>query len=94
MKIAVEYIRWLQEERAKINALPLEEITFFENGMKVVVPKEVVNDWDFSGLNNTDFITSGRYKEPLVPAATPFPTRIEGIWIGPISEGTEDVHVL
>jgi len=62
MKVAVEYINWLQEERSKINMVPLEEIEFFENGMKVNINKAVVDEFTFTGLINVDFITSGFYK--------------------------------
>lgn len=63
MQVAVEYIKWLQEERAKINRVPLEEIEFFENGMKLDIPKEIIEKFDFTGLNNIDFIWSDFYKE-------------------------------
>ena len=63
MEIAIEYIRFIQEERAKINRCPLEDITFFENGMAVGIPQKVVADFAFTGLNNIDFIWSDFYKE-------------------------------
>jgi hypothetical protein len=63
MKVAVEYIKWLTEERQKINKTPLEEIEFYENGMKVDVSEKMIKDFKFVGLNNIDFITSDFYKE-------------------------------
>jgi hypothetical protein len=76
MQIAVEYIRWLVEERAKINRVPLESIEFFENGMKLDISPEVLEEWRFVGLNNIDFITTNEYHSriltPLAPdTATP-----------------------
>lgn len=71
LEVAIEYIRWLQEERAKINRVELEDIVFFENGMKVDIPKEVVDDFAVSGLNNTDFITSDSYKTRFPIVAEP-----------------------
>ncbi|KKN70099.1 hypothetical protein LCGC14_0434240 [marine sediment metagenome] len=62
MQIAVEYISWLQEERAKINRTELEDIEFFKDGMKLDIRKEAMEAWDLTGLNNVDFITSGEYK--------------------------------
>lgn len=62
MKVAIEYIKWLQGERAKINRAELEDIEFFENEMKLVIPKKVIEDFEFTGLNNIDFITSNFYK--------------------------------
>ncbi len=63
MKVAVEYLKWIQKERAKINRAKLEDIEFFENGMKVDIPKEVIDKFAFTGLNNIDFILSGFYEE-------------------------------
>lgn len=63
MKVAVEYIKWLDEERAKINRVPLDEITFFENGEVVEVDPEVLEDFKFTGLVNTDFILTDCYKD-------------------------------
>lgn len=62
MEIAVEYVRWLQEERAKINRADLETITFFENGRKLDICQDVFDDFAFVGLNNIDFIWSDFYK--------------------------------
>jgi len=64
MKVAVEYIEWLQEERAKINRVALEEIEFYKNGMKLDFSKEFLDDFSFTGLNNTDFVITGCYKDP------------------------------
>ncbi len=63
MKIAIEYIEWLQTERDKINHAQLEEIEFFENGVKVDIPQKTVFDFDLTGLSNIDFIQSGYYKK-------------------------------
>jgi len=62
MKVAVEYIQWLIDERAKINRLDLEELEFYENGMRVEIDEQITKDFIFTGLNNIDFISSGFYK--------------------------------
>jgi len=62
MKIAVEYIRWLIDERNKINKIPLDEIVFMENGLLLDIPKEVTDKFSLIGLNNIDFISSGFYR--------------------------------
>ena len=62
MKVAIEYINWLTEERAKVNRTDLKAIEFFENGMKVDISDKGIEDFEFTGLNNIDFITSGTYK--------------------------------
>ena len=59
MKIAVEYIKWLQAERERINKVPLDEIQFFRNGILVDVDRRGLEDFQFTGLNNIDFITTG-----------------------------------
>ena len=63
MKVTVEYIRWLIDERNRINQTPLEDIVFFEDGLKLDIPKEVVDDFSLIGLNNIDFISSGYYRK-------------------------------
>lgn len=65
MKIAIEYIRWLQDERVKINKTLLGEIEFYENGMKVIIDKATIEDFAFTGLANIDFILSDFYKRDI-----------------------------
>ena len=62
MKIAIEYINWLQHERSKINAVPLEQIEFYEKGMLLDVRK-LADQFGIIGLNNTDFISTNFYKK-------------------------------
>ena len=69
MKIAIEYIRWLQEERTKINGVPLDEIEFYENGMKVIISKAKIEEFKFIGLVNIDFILSNFYIDTHQPRA-------------------------
>lgn len=52
--------------RIKINRIKLEDIEFFENGMKLDIPKKTVKSFIFCGLNNIDFITSDFYKDGWV----------------------------
>ena len=63
MKIAIEYIRWLQEERVRINETPLKEIEFFENGAQVIMDKELIEEFEIIGLNNIDFIMAEYYRQ-------------------------------
>lgn len=58
MKIAIEYVRWLMEEKSKINRVALKDIELFENGMKLDISRKVIDDFDFTGLSNVDFILS------------------------------------
>ncbi len=67
MKIAIEYIQFLQYEFKKINQTPLDQIEFFENGMKVEVDKKHLEEFEFIGLNNTEFILTGFYLKGMEP---------------------------
>ncbi len=58
MKIAIEYVEWLMEEKSKINRQKLGDIELFENGMKLDIPKKVIDDFELTGLSNVDFILS------------------------------------
>lgn len=62
MKINIEEILELQDRRAKINNALLSEIEFYENGIKIEIDPEVLEEWKFIGLNNTDFIIMDAYK--------------------------------
>ena len=58
MKIAIEYVNWLTEERIKINSVPLKDLELFENGMKLNIPQKVIDEFELTGLSNVDFILS------------------------------------
>jgi hypothetical protein len=62
MKINLEEITKNISQRKKWNSVPLSEIEFFERGVKIEIPKELVDDFVTTGLNNIDFIASGYYK--------------------------------
>ena len=59
----MKYIMWLQSERQRINKLKLSEIEFTENAEVLDIPKQTIEDFEFIGLNNTDFITSCYYQK-------------------------------
>lgn len=63
MKIAIEYIRWLQQERIRINKASIRDIEFYENGMVVEVDPACIDEFEFTGLNNTDFIITDFYQQ-------------------------------
>jgi len=64
MKIAIEYVEWLMEEKSKINRVALGDLEIFENGMKLDIPQKVIDDFDFTGLSNVDFILSDFRENP------------------------------
>ena len=61
--INVEEIIMMQSRRNYINGLNIEDIAFCENGEIIRVSQEDIDNWKCCGLNNTDFITTGYYKE-------------------------------
>jgi hypothetical protein len=58
IKINVEDIYRNQAQRRTWNVPRLEDIEFYKDGELVPVPKEVLEDWKFMGLNNEDFVTN------------------------------------
>ena len=46
------------EERSKINRANLHDLEIFEKGMKLNIPKKVLDDFELTGLCNIDFILS------------------------------------
>ena len=62
LRLDVGYVRYLQQERVRINKTRLSEIEFYEDGKKLEVPKEIIKGFEFTGLANVDFITSNYYK--------------------------------
>lgn len=61
-RIDVEYVKKIQAERKRINDLELKDIEWYENGKKLDIDPEVLEEFKFTGLCNTDFIISDVYK--------------------------------
>jgi len=57
MKINIEDVFKLQEQRAEINKNMASENEYYKDGKKVDIPKSELDEWDFTGLSNTDFVT-------------------------------------
>lgn len=66
MRVDIEQVRKIQEERMKINKMDLEDIEWYEGGKKIEISPKVIEDFKFCGLNNTDFIISEVYKESKI----------------------------
>jgi len=62
MKVTIEYVEQLVKEVRGLNKLDLRDIVFFEDGKKLDIPSEVLASFEFTGLNNIDFVSSGFYK--------------------------------
>jgi len=65
MNVNVEEIYKIKRRLAEINLEQLEDITFYANGCSVQVTQEMIDEWKYLGLNNTDFIMTEFYKTPL-----------------------------
>lgn len=71
VRIDIEEIKALQKRRKEINAIELADIDFYENGVKVVVSSPTVEDWNFVGLSNIDFIEHAEYAPESIPEPVP-----------------------
>ena len=56
MKINIEDIKDLIRKKRRFNRLKLKNIIFYENGKKLNIPPEVIEEWEITGLNNVDFV--------------------------------------
>lgn len=56
MKVDIEEVLKHYNRRREINKQPLEDISFYYNGVKLTILEELINKWRFTGLNNVDFI--------------------------------------
>jgi hypothetical protein len=62
MEVNIEFVELLIKRRNKINSVPLSEIDWYKNGVKVNIDKKIIEDFEIIGLNNIDFITTGFYR--------------------------------
>lgn len=65
MKVNIEDVLKMQEFRNSINHANIDDIEWYQDGKKVSVDKELLEEWKFIGLNNTDFITMGFFNGTL-----------------------------
>ena len=59
--VNIEEIIGIDTRRRQINSIPLERITFLEDGKIKRINKDVRAHFAFTGLNNNDFILTGYY---------------------------------
>jgi hypothetical protein len=59
IKVDLEEIELIMKMRKRINEVLLSEIEWYENGEKLDINKEEIEDFEFTGLNNIDFVTTG-----------------------------------
>lgn len=61
-KVNIERIRLLKAELAEINKAPLDKIDFYEDGVLLKINNKIIQDFQFTGLANIDFIMTDFYK--------------------------------
>lgn len=61
MEVSVEYVIWLKSELLKINKQKLKDIKLSVNGEPVEITKQIIKNFEVTGLDNTDYITGDYY---------------------------------
>jgi hypothetical protein len=62
MQVSIEEIESMAKRRAEINSDRLRGMVFTKAGKVLHIPIERIKEFEFTGLNNIDFITSGFYE--------------------------------
>ena len=62
MRVNIEEVIQLSKKRCKINGYQFDKIEWYIGGKKLDIPQDLLEDWEFTGLNNIDFISTGYYK--------------------------------
>ena len=60
-RVDIEYVEWLKSEIRRINALDIHKIDFYTSDERLVIPKSLIDEFEFTGLSNCDFITGKMY---------------------------------
>jgi hypothetical protein len=71
-QLDIDHVLRLKAELRRINSLDLAELEFMHSGAPVTVDREAIDEWRFTGLNNTDFLEfldleTGKLREPEIP---------------------------
>ena len=65
LKIHVEEIIYLDEQLRRINRVPLNEIEFYENGVKLEIDPKLIEEFEFTGLGNVNFVLMKYYSDKI-----------------------------
>lgn len=60
--IHVEEIKGHLKRLNYVNSLDLNEIEWFEHGQPLNISKELINEFELTGLNNSDLISTNFYR--------------------------------
>lgn len=55
-KVDIEYVKDLKKKLREINVIPFENIVWTNKGEAIPIDKEVREEFQFTGLNNVDFV--------------------------------------
>ena len=61
MKVNINRVLDLLSELNKINEAKLNDITWVKDGKEISVSQEMIDEYEFIGLNNVGFITNKYY---------------------------------
>lgn len=56
MQVHIEKVLDLKRQLREINSVPIKEIIWLKNGSKIEYLQQDLEDFRFTGLNNTDFV--------------------------------------
>lgn len=56
MQVHIEKVLDLKRQLREINSVPIKEIIWLKNGNKIEYLQQDLEDFRFTGLNNTDFV--------------------------------------
>jgi hypothetical protein len=59
----IENVKKAKEFLDHFNSFNLEVIELFENDVRLDIEPEQIEEWNFIGLNNTDFVMMEVYKD-------------------------------
>ena len=62
-RIDIEDVLKAHQINKKLNSFNLSEIDFFENGIKIAIDLDILEEYSYTGMSNDHFITSSFYKE-------------------------------
>jgi hypothetical protein len=63
LKVSIESIRAMEEFRKSINTVQIHEIEWTLGGRVIEIDPHLIDEFEFTGLSNIDFITTGAYKD-------------------------------
>lgn len=61
IRISVEEVRGHLKRLGYINSFPFSDIIWVEKGIELNIPKKITEEFELTGLNNIDFISTNYY---------------------------------